>query len=82
MLHAVARLSSLEPSRLLFTGVEEALGVGAMVETLIRSRIPAVFAGTGPEIPDDIEEVNAAGLAYTMCEEKQSGKKALAAIAA
>jgi flagellar biosynthesis protein FlhF len=82
MLHVVSRLSSLDPARLLFTGVEEALSTGAMVETLIRSRIPAMFAGTGQEIPDDIEEVNAAGLAHMICEEDTGGQHALAAMAA
>jgi flagellar biosynthesis GTPase FlhF len=82
MLHAVSRLSSLEPTRLLFTGVEEALSMGAMVETLIGSRVPAVFAGTGQDIPDDIEEVNAAGLAHMICEEQPGGQNALAATAA
>jgi flagellar biosynthesis protein FlhF len=82
MLHVVSRLSSLDPARLLFTGVEEALSMGAMVETLVRSRIPAMFAGTGQDIPDDIEEVNAAGLAHMICEENPGGQHALAAMAA
>ena len=82
MLHVVSRLSSLDATRLLFTGVEEALSMGAMVETLVRSRIPAMFAGTGQEIPDDIEEVNAAGLAHMICEENTGGQHALAAMAA
>jgi flagellar biosynthesis protein FlhF len=82
MLHAVSRLSSLAPSRLLFTGVEEALSMGAVVETLLRSRIPAVFAGTGQKIPDDIELINTAGLAHMMCGEKHGGQLASAAMAA
>ncbi len=85
MLHAVSRFSSLDPSRLLFTGVEEALSVGAMVDTLIRSRIPAVFAGTGQEIPDDLEEVNTAELARLVWGESGDalpGQKTLAARAA
>jgi flagellar biosynthesis protein FlhF len=82
MLHVVSRLSSLDPARLLFTGVEEALSLSAMVETLMRSRIPAMFAGTGQDIPDDIEEVNAAGLAHMICEQHLGGQHALAAMAA
>jgi flagellar biosynthesis protein FlhF len=85
MLHAVSRFSGLDPTRLLFTGVEEALSLGGMVDTLIRSRIPAVFAGTGQEIPGDLEEIDTAGLARLVCGESgdaRGGQKALAARAA
>jgi flagellar biosynthesis protein FlhF len=91
MLHVVSRFAGLGPSRLLFTGVEEALSVGAMVTTLVRSRIPAVFAGTGQEIPDDLEQVNILALARLVCgetrdaapEQHMFGKqKSLAAVAA
>lgn len=63
MLHMVSRFSGLAPSRLLFTGMDEAIGAVSVVETLMRGGIPATFAGTGQQIPQDLEEVNAGGLA-------------------
>jgi len=63
MLHMVARFAGLAPSRLLFTGMDEAFGAVCVVEALIRARIPATFAGTGQQIPQDLEEVNASKLA-------------------
>jgi flagellar biosynthesis protein FlhF len=63
MLHMVSRFSGLAPSRLLFTGMDEAIGTVSMIETLIRAEIPATFAGTGQQIPQDLEEVNAGRLA-------------------
>ena len=77
MVRTVARFSAVGPSCLLFTGLDEAVAPGAMLETLIRSGIPAMFAGTGSGIPDDLEEVSAAKLA-----QDASGIMSLAAAAA
>jgi flagellar biosynthesis protein FlhF len=63
MLHMVSRFSGLTPLRLLFTGVDEASSLAPMVETLMRSRIPAAFMGTGQKIPSDLAKVNAERLA-------------------
>jgi len=63
MLHMVARFSGLAPSRLLFTGMDEAIRVTPVIETLMRTGIPATFAGTGQQIPEDLEEVDAGRLA-------------------
>ena len=63
MLNVIARFSSLAPTRLLFTGLDEACSAAPMIETLIRSGIPAAFAGTGQQIPEDLEEVNPERLA-------------------
>jgi len=63
MLGMIARFSGLNPSRLLFTGLDEASSIAPMLETLIRSRIPAAFTGTGQNIPADLEEVDAGRLA-------------------
>jgi flagellar biosynthesis GTPase FlhF len=43
--------------------MDEAIGTVSMIETLIRAEIPATFAGTGQQIPQDLEEVNAGRLA-------------------
>ncbi|HWE49125.1 MAG TPA: hypothetical protein VG273_05030 [Bryobacteraceae bacterium] len=63
MLHVISRFAGLRASRLLFTGVDEAVGAGAMAETLIRSKIPVTFAGAGQQIPEDLEAVDASKLA-------------------
>ncbi len=57
MLHVISRFSVLAPTRLLFTGLDEASSAAPMIETLIRSGIPATFAGTGQQIPDDLTEL-------------------------
>ena len=67
MLGMVARFSGLTPSRLLFTGLDEASSRAPMLETLIRSRIPVAFTGTGQQIPADLEEANAERLARLRC---------------
>jgi flagellar biosynthesis protein FlhF len=63
MLHMMSRFSGLAPSRLLFTGMDEAVRLGPAIEALIRGGIPATFSGTGQQIPEDLEEVNAEKLA-------------------
>jgi flagellar biosynthesis protein FlhF len=81
MLHMVSRFSGLRPSRLLFTGTDEVICVAPMIETLIRAGISATFAGTGQEIPDDLEEVNAGRLARAVWAALDSQKLAQAAAA-
>jgi flagellar biosynthesis protein FlhF len=63
ILHMVSHFSGLLPSRLLFTGMDEAIGAVSVVEALIRGGIPATFFGTGQQIPQDLEEVSAGTLA-------------------
>jgi flagellar biosynthesis protein FlhF len=63
MLHMMSRFAGLMPSRLLFTGMDEAVRMGPAIEALIRGGIPATFTGTGQQIPEDLEEVNADKLA-------------------
>jgi flagellar biosynthesis protein FlhF len=63
MLHMISRFSVLTPSRILVTGMDEAISVAPMIEGLIRGGIPATFVGTGQQIPEDLEEVNAERLA-------------------
>jgi flagellar biosynthesis protein FlhF len=77
MIGVISRFSPMGVSRLLFTGVDETLSLGAMAETLLRSKIPGTLVGTGQQLPDDLETISAAGLARAVC-----GEKALAAMAA
>ncbi|HVY92449.1 MAG TPA: hypothetical protein VHA14_06870, partial [Bryobacteraceae bacterium] len=67
MQYMQTRFAPVRPGRLLFTGLDEAADLRAVVETLVRSGIPATFLGTGPEIPDDLEEADAAKLARAVC---------------
>jgi len=62
----VTKFAAVQPTRLLFTGVDEVRGLGAAAETIIRSGIAATFFGTGPQIPEDLEEVSVAKLARSL----------------
>jgi flagellar biosynthesis protein FlhF len=62
----VTKFAALQPTRLLFTGVDEVRGLGAAAETMIRSGIATTFFGTGPQIPEDLEEVSVAKLARSL----------------
>ena len=64
--NVVSRFSCLNPARLLFTGLDEAVSSASTIETLIRSGIAASFIGTGQRIPDDLEEINADKLAWEL----------------
>ncbi len=65
-LQMISRFRGLNPSRLLFTGTDEATGAGSIVDVLIRTRIAATFLGTGPQIPEDLEEAGATKLARSV----------------
>jgi len=58
MRYILSQFAPVGPTRLLFTGVDETRGLGAAVDTMISSGIAASFFGTGPQIPDDLEEVS------------------------
>jgi flagellar biosynthesis GTPase FlhF len=62
----VTKYAAIQPSRLLFTGLDEVRGLGAAAETMIRSGIAATFFGTGPRIPEDIEEVSVTKLVRSL----------------
>ncbi|MDQ1471885.1 MAG: flagellar biosynthesis protein FlhF [Bryobacterales bacterium] len=67
MIHMVSGFASLGPSHLLFTGLDEALALGSVPEVLLRTGMPTAFAGTGQQIPDHIEDANAARWARMIC---------------
>jgi flagellar biosynthesis protein FlhF len=64
--HVITRFSSMEISRLLFTGLDEAVSLGAMADGIIRSRIPAALAGTGQRIPEDLETVSVSSMVRSL----------------
>ena len=74
----VSRFGSIQPSRLFFTGVDEALGLGSVVETVIRGGIPSALFGTGPRIPEDVEAVSAEKLARSLWKVNQKAAAAAA----
>ena len=45
--NVISRFSTIDISRLLFTGLDEAVSLGSMADGIIRSRIPAALAGNG-----------------------------------
>jgi flagellar biosynthesis protein FlhF len=78
MQYMLTRFAPVRPGRLLFTGVDEASDMRAVVETLVRSGIPATFLGTGPRIPGDLEEADAAKLARRTWETEGRAARAAA----
>jgi flagellar biosynthesis protein FlhF len=62
----IGRFEGLEPSRLLFTGMDETPRMTSVAETLMRSGIPGTFCGTGQRIPEDIEEISPERLAQAL----------------
>jgi flagellar biosynthesis protein FlhF len=62
----ITRFADLEPSRLLFTGLDETLRMTSVVEALVRSGIPGTFCGTGQRIPEDLEEISGERLAQSL----------------
>jgi flagellar biosynthesis protein FlhF len=69
----ITRFAGLEPSRLLFTGMDETLRMTSVVEALVRAGIPGTFCSTGQRIPEDLEEISAERLAQALWLE--SGKQ-------
>jgi flagellar biosynthesis protein FlhF len=76
MLRVVARFAGLLPTRLLFTGLDEAGNLGAMVETMVQSGLPCGFAATGPRIPEDIQEMETDWLVRRFCQAMDAGSGA------
>ena len=77
MTNVISRFTVMGVTRLLFTGLDETGSLSDVVETMVQTKIPAVFAGTGQEIPEDLELIDAARLARAV-----SGEDAQAAVAA
>lgn len=62
----VSRFGGIGLTRLMFAGMDESTLTGPAVEVAIRSGIPITFLGTGQQIPDDLEEAAASGLALAI----------------
>jgi len=77
----VTRFSGLNPSRLLFTGMDETQSVASVAETLIRTGITASFFGNGQRIPDDLDQVIADKIAWELWSDTFSGVSAARAAA-
>lgn len=78
MQYTVSRFAALRPGRLLFTGLDEVRGLGAVAETMMRSGIAATWFGTGTRIPEDLEEVDATRLVRSLWAENTRAARAAA----
>lgn len=58
----VERFSMFQPSRLLFTNVDDGGACGGIVEQAIRTRLPLSYFGCGQQIPEDLTEASKDGL--------------------
>ena len=76
MNYMLRNFSAIQPSRLLFTGIDEVRGLGSAVETMIASGIGAAFFGNGTRIPDDLEEVSVARLVRSLWKASESAARA------
>ena len=52
----------LLPSKALFTGLDNCSNVGPLLAFSLQRETPISFLGTGPEVPDDLEEATAGSL--------------------
>jgi flagellar biosynthesis protein FlhF len=55
MLNVLTRFAPLNPSRLLFTGLDETTNLVSLVDTLVRCGTPLSFTCAGQQIPDDLK---------------------------
>ncbi len=76
MQYMVSQFTPVRPTRVLFTGIDEVTGLGSAADTMIRTGIPTVFFGTGPQIPDDLEEVDVPKLARALWAAKLTARAA------
>jgi flagellar biosynthesis protein FlhF len=66
MQYMISQFAAIQPSRLLFTGVDEVRALGTAADAMIRSGLAVSFFGTGPRVPDDLEVVNAPKLVRSL----------------
>jgi flagellar biosynthesis GTPase FlhF len=74
--HVMMRFGAMEVSRLLFTGLDEAVSLGSMADAAIRSHIPVALTGTGQRIPEDLETASAGRLIRGLAGESASAAAA------
>jgi flagellar biosynthesis protein FlhF len=58
MKSVLARFADFRPAKILFTRLDDAEAVGAVLEPAIRSGLPISFLSNGQQIPDDVEEAS------------------------
>jgi flagellar biosynthesis protein FlhF len=63
LLHASEQLAGLNPSRLLFTHMDETSRVGAAIATAAETGLPVSYLSEGPAITDEFHEASAEQLA-------------------
>jgi flagellar biosynthesis protein FlhF len=58
LVEALDRFRPLNPTRLLFTKLDETASYGGLLSCCFVSDLPVSYLGTGQEVPDDIEEAS------------------------
>lgn len=68
MFDVVSKFMTMEPNRLIFSKLDEAVAFGPLLSVTNRCRIPVSYATTGQDVPDDIIAIDArqfATMVYT-----------------
>jgi flagellar biosynthesis protein FlhF len=68
MTSVLARFAEFRPAKILFTRLDDADAIGAVLEPAIRSGLPISFLSNGQQIPDDVEEASKESLADKLFE--------------
>jgi hypothetical protein len=63
VLAGFARYAGVPISRLLFTKLDEGIGLGGMYELMRKTKLPVSYLSTGQNVPDDLEVATADRLA-------------------
>lgn len=70
LMQALDRHSSLAPSKLLVTKLDEAINCGGVLAAYVHSGLPLTYFTTGQRVPEDIESASASTLAAVLCGEE------------
>ena len=71
---ALERTGATGLHSVVITKTDEAGQIGAVIDSIIRHKLPVFFIGTGQHVPDDLSFPNSAYLAYRALTPQPSGK--------
>ncbi|MEI9812994.1 MAG: hypothetical protein WDO18_10150 [Acidobacteriota bacterium] len=74
----VDRYRLFQPSKLIFTHIDETTSYGALLNEAARTKLPISFLGTGQEIPGDLEEATVERIQALVFGDRPPGHTALA----
>jgi len=69
-LAVVERIKQVPVHRLVFTKLDETTRFGSILNVLVRTQIPLAYLGTGPAVPEDLEEGTARQLTEVLCRQE------------